>query len=166
MNIETLQNQCQQLLLNNQKIQAIKLWREHTGHSLKEAKQAVEQFEETGEWSTLPISLTTTHQRVSVSNKAHSQELPPESIALLKSGRKLEAIKVLRQEMGGSLSDAKMLVEQFEAGLTVEDPTVLSPSESSLDDDEVPQPTSKQGFGIGYWLVVLGLCGYLLYLWA
>ncbi len=168
MNCEALQNQCQQLLLNNQKIQAIKLWREHTGHSLKEAKGAIEEFEGTGKWSTPPFSAPTKDQhaqRISVSNEAQSQELPPEAIALLTSGRKVEAIKVLRQERGCSLSEAKLLVEQLESNSRAEDPGPPASLEPPLDDSEVSHPPSQQGFGIGYWLVVLVLCGYLFYLW-
>jgi ribosomal protein L7/L12 len=47
-----IQNECATLVHSGEKISAIKLWRQQTDCSLKEAKAIIEHFEETGSWST------------------------------------------------------------------------------------------------------------------
>ena len=46
-----LQNECATLVHNGEKISAIKLWRQQTNCSLKEAKVIIEHFQETSSWS-------------------------------------------------------------------------------------------------------------------
>lgn len=42
-----------------------------------------------------------------------SQDLPEEALAALESGSKIEAIKIVREQQGIGLKEAKELVEQF-----------------------------------------------------
>lgn len=51
MSITELQIECAHLLNNKEKIAAIKLWRQQTDCSLKEAKVIMEHFEASGSWS-------------------------------------------------------------------------------------------------------------------
>lgn len=103
-----LQGQVQALLQSDNKIEAIKVYREATGAGLQEAKDAVEAFE-----SGAPLSIGVTNQPVqSLSGDLHDQ-----IIELLRRGNKIEAIKVYRQATGMGLKDAKDAVEAIESEL-------------------------------------------------
>ena len=83
----------------------------------------------------------------------------------------MQAIKRWREGTGDSLKDAKMTIEQFErtgswsAPVTTSPPVTQDPPEATPDseemEDEHTPPAQRQGFGLGYWLVVLGLIIYL-----
>jgi large subunit ribosomal protein L7/L12 len=90
-------DQLRALLAQNQKIEAIKFYRELTGAGLKEAKDAVEALER-GE------SLEPPQEPV-----VDSWE--PEIVALMEQGRKIEAIKLYREKTGVGLKEAKDAVE-------------------------------------------------------
>lgn len=45
------------------------------------------------------------------SNPARPPELPPEAVAAMRAGRKIEAIKIVREHTGLGLAEAKALVE-------------------------------------------------------
>jgi large subunit ribosomal protein L7/L12 len=92
-----LEHEVIRLLERNQKIQAIKLVRQHTRLGLKEAKDVVEEVERTGRLR-LP------------------QQAPPPFVAedvlgearrLKHAGRAIEAIKLIRQHTGLGLKEAK-----------------------------------------------------------
>ena len=86
------------LLANNRKIEAIKLYRDHTGAGLKEAKEAVELLEREGR---LPLG-----DHRDLSNPSE------EIVSLLEQGRKIEAIKLYREQTGAGLKEAKEAVEE------------------------------------------------------
>lgn len=106
-----------------QKIEAIKRYRELTGVGLKEAKDAVEALER-GEAPMLPPT--------SSAPAANVQEL-------LREGRKLEAIKLYREQTGLGLKEAKDAVEAMELGapppLQASKRTITS--EMAVDDAEL-----------------------------
>ena len=91
-----LEQQISELLRDAQKIAAIKVYREATGASLAEAKEAVERFQAEG---TLPARDT--------SDTAWESEV----LRLLVAGRKIPAIKLYRQQQGVGLKEAKESVE-------------------------------------------------------
>ena len=84
------------LLSQNQKLAAIKLYREQTGASLLDAKNAVEALEP--------------NQPVEVPDGV-SPELEMEVVQLLGQGRKLEAVKLYRNRTGIGLRDSRVVVE-------------------------------------------------------
>jgi ribosomal protein L7/L12 len=85
------------LLADGQKIEAIKLYREHTGAGLAEAKGAVEALEQ-GE----PLP-----KRPASGDSSAEWDV----VALLEQGRKIEAIKLYRERTGVGLKQAKEAVE-------------------------------------------------------
>ena len=100
-------DQIQQLARAGKKIEAIKLVRAQTGLGLKEAKDAVEAIER-GELVELTLRATSTTQAVS--------GIDPDQITeLLLQGKKIEAIKLVREQTGLGLKEAKDVVEAIEA---------------------------------------------------
>lgn len=81
------------------KVDAIRLLREHTGLGLAAAKAAVEA-------NRLPSG-----QDNFARNFGDSEPLPPAVIAALAAGKKIEAIRLLRQARGVGLKEAKAMVD-------------------------------------------------------
>jgi ribosomal protein L7/L12 len=97
------------LLQAGNKIQAIKVYREATGVGLKEAKDAVEAFEQ-GQMLRIPPAPTPTAPPTS--SNLHAQV-----IELLKLRNKIGAIKAYREATGVGLKEAKDAVEAIERTL-------------------------------------------------
>jgi large subunit ribosomal protein L7/L12 len=98
-----LQQQIISLLKQNQTIAAIKLYRERTGAGLAEAKGAVEAL--------------ATGQAIEP-GKAQSideRSFEGQILALMRSQKKIEAIKLYRQQTGAGLKQAKDAVESLAA---------------------------------------------------
>lgn len=87
------------LLRNGQKIEAVKLYRERTGVGLAEAKEAVEALLR-GEEITPPVRQT-------------SEPSEQDVLELLRAGKKIDAIKLYREQTGSGLAEAKQAVEQL-----------------------------------------------------
>ena len=100
-------DQIQQLLRDGKKIDAIKLVREQTGLGLKEAKDAVEAIER-GESVELKLQTASTVQLVSGVD-------PNQITELLRQGNKIDAIKLVREQTGLGLQEAKNVVDAIEA---------------------------------------------------
>jgi ribosomal protein L7/L12 len=97
-----------QLMKAGQKINAIKAYREATGAGLKEAKEAVERIA-AGSKEPLPQQSST---------QAEPGLVDPEKLQnLIREGRKIEAIKYIRQQRGVGLKEAKEAVDWLEANL-------------------------------------------------
>lgn len=94
----------QRLLRERQKIQAVKLYREETKASLKEAKMAVEMTAD-------EILVTQYEARLTRRNSTDLEEIQH----LLQTGNKLHAIKVYRKSTGVSLKEGKEAVELLAA---------------------------------------------------
>ncbi len=97
-----LEKQIRSLLEEGSKIEAIKRFREQTGAGIREAKDAVEALEQ-GRPPALPREL--------------DQDLEGAIAELLRTGRKIEAIKRFREQTGAELKEAKDAVEALEQGL-------------------------------------------------
>jgi ribosomal protein L7/L12 len=90
---------------SGRKIEAIKLYREQSGRGLKEAKDAVEAF---------------TAGQPLLRGSPNALGLPPESLegrilALMQAQRKIEAVKLFREQTGSGLKQAKDAVEALAA---------------------------------------------------
>lgn len=59
------------------------------------------------------------------------EELPTEALIALKSGRKLEAIKIVREQTGMGIGDAASLVERASQDLGPEMPRMAAGKEDS-----------------------------------
>ena len=96
-----------ELLRRGDKIEAIKLLRETTGVDLKRAKEEIDRLAASIDSSEMSPSFGTADQSAAVS---------PEVEALARQGKKIEAIKLLREQAGIGLKDAKERVEAVTGG--------------------------------------------------
>jgi ribosomal protein L7/L12 len=97
-----LERQVLELLAAGRKIEAIKVYREQTGAGLKVAKDAVEALAERRP-SALPVT----------PSGAVDREFEAELLGLLRSGQKIEAIRLYRDRTSADLKVAKESVEQI-----------------------------------------------------
>ena len=94
------------LVREGRKIDAIRLYRDLTDTSLKDAKAAVEQMIAMGEFPTTP---TEPPPDVLASLKGDQ-----EFLALIRAGQKIDAIKLYRERTGVGLLQARQGVERLE----------------------------------------------------
>ena len=80
----------------------------------------------------------------------------PEVAQLLAAGRKIDAIRLVRQRTGAGLREAKDYVEAIEGGRT--------PSPLAVRPVLPAQPGAGRGGAIIFWLVLVAV-GALLYWW-
>jgi len=80
---------------------------------------------------------------------------------LVHQDKKIQAIKMYRQATGSSLREAKMLVEHFESTGRWSIDATESPIEVLPEQSNNTTSQHRQQFGVGYWMVVLGLLGLL-----
>jgi ribosomal protein L7/L12 len=127
---------------NQQLIHAIKLYRDATGASLAEAKAAVEEMAY-GE-SIKPPSGTRDFDNPILNGRLKS---------LLSKGRKVDAVKIYREEYGVGLKEAKDAVDRLEASMRREGASAMNmPYESAIGSD----PFASDGAGTtGRRLIVL-----------
>jgi ribosomal protein L7/L12 len=129
------------LLEGGNKIGAIKELRGITGLGLKEAKDWVDSYE-----GGMPEPLPEP-----VAAAEHSAEatftLSREAAEALKSGNKIEAIKLVRAATGLGLAEAKAIVEVFEGGAAAKNPA----SRQGLAPGEV----ASSGGGTGKWIALI-----------
>lgn len=116
-----------ELLQHRQKIMAIKLLREDTGASLREAKETVESLiEDYKRAGILPFNydapVTNRFARFAASTPTRERDIPPMDAAieqeirnLLWKRQKIMAIKLYRVRTGASLKEGKEAVEAIEA---------------------------------------------------
>lgn len=102
-----LEREVRLLLDQRKKIEAIKIYREHTGSSLKDARDAVEALQR---GASFPQS-----------TEDHA-DLEAEVLRLLGQGEKLKAVKLYKDRTVATLFDSKQAVERIAErhGITVE----------------------------------------------
>lgn len=115
-------------------IEAVKRLRAATGIDLKQAKDLLERH---GAGETVSAIAT-----------AVSGALPPEVVAALKRGNKIEAIRLLRQSQGGDLKSARQTVEAAPGHVR------------SANGMGVTRGDSR--YGSAFWVVALALAAVLL----
>lgn len=102
----TQQSEISNLIRNDQKIEAIRVFRLYTNSDLKTAKEAVDAWGRQGEVQIARPSIA-----------SGSQEGGLDVVRdLIRQGRKIEAIKELREQTGFGLAEAKEQVERMESG--------------------------------------------------
>ena len=95
-------SQLLELLESNRKLEAVKLYREWTRSSLRDAKNAVEQLEETG-----------TLHWPEPDGESLNDAAMDEVIEAIERGQKIEACKIYKTHTGCSLKEAKEFVESL-----------------------------------------------------
>ncbi|MEW4487779.1 ribosomal protein L7/L12 [Thalassoglobus sp. JC818] len=131
-------------LRSGNQIEAVKLYREWTGSSLAESKQAVEDVQrkfESGMSAEEILQSAEAGSSNSNSEDAQRQAVLEE----IRKGRKLQAIKIYRDYSGVGLKEAKEFIEQLTEQLKKEDPTFV--------------PKGNAGCGAAALLLVAGVCG-------
>jgi ribosomal protein L7/L12 len=100
-------------LQEGRKIEAIKRYREQTGLGLREAKDAVDLMEKE---LYLPGATPPSFQHdPGIESTSRAREEPDEAVMrALQEGRKIEAIKLYREQTGLGLREAKDAVERLE----------------------------------------------------
>ena len=98
--------QIQELLRQNKKIEAIKIYRDATGAGLKEAKEIVEAVQ----MGRLPESLS----NPPLASVVYDGDWQADALRLIQAGKKIEAIKVFREKTGKGLREAKEWADQQE----------------------------------------------------
>jgi ribosomal protein L7/L12 len=102
---ESVWQEAGRLLAQHRKIDAIKLMREKTGLDLSAAKDAVETLEKFPASARAPSSLTATIRR--------AEQTSEEVQKLVAQGRKVEAVKLIRDQTGLGLKEARELVDRL-----------------------------------------------------
>ena len=97
--------QVKALLAQDRKIEAIKLMRESRGLSLEAAKDTVEAIQQHGRPTLGEMGMMSTIRL--------AQQLSKDVHALVASGQKVEAIKLVREQAGLGLKEAKELVDRL-----------------------------------------------------
>ena len=142
-NLSTYQEeQIRELVNQDKKIAAVKLYREYTGVSLKEASDAVEKIA-TGAAAEFPKP---------------PQTLEPDSVlknqieVLLAERKKIEAVKVYREATNSGLKEAKDAVERIQKELRKEGYSSV-PAAPAISDD----PFAQDGMEARRRLIILAV---------
>lgn len=94
---QRLEDEVRTLLTGGRKIEAIKVYREATGAGLAEAKDAVERIER--------------GDAVRIASASVGEDVENQILDLLRRGRKIDAIKLYREQTGQGLKQSKEAVE-------------------------------------------------------
>ncbi|MBV6397406.1 MAG: 50S ribosomal protein L7/L12 [Anaerolineales bacterium] len=138
-----------ELIDANQIIQAIQVYRSATGVSLAEAKQAVDEMRRME--AARPSSDSRDYDNPVLESKVKS---------LLAKGKKIEAVKIYREEYGIGLKEAKDAVDQIEATM----PRASrgnTPYESAIGNDPFAQEDAGGGRVVLLLIAAVGVavCG-------
>lgn len=148
--------QIHEFIHQEQLIHAIKLYREATGASLAEAKRAIEEMARNE--SVKPPDGTRDYDNPILEARIKS---------LLAKGRKVEAVKVYREEYRVGLKAAKDAVDRIEASMKrISGSSMNSLYESAIGSDPFAERSGTGARGSILLLVVaaLAICGLAVYL--
>lgn len=106
-----LTEQIKALLARGKKIDAIKLARAKTGFPLEAAKDMVETIEKSGSSAATPAPA---HQAVDpIALIRNAKDLSRDVLQLVKEGKKIDAIQLIRSRTGLGLKEAKDIVDRI-----------------------------------------------------
>jgi ribosomal protein L7/L12 len=130
-------------------IHAIKLYREATGVGLAEAKSAIEEMAR-NEYTKPPDDVRDRDNPV----------LESRIKSLLSRNRKVDAVKIYREEFGVSLKEAKDAVDRFEASMRSTGSSSQMSYQSAISGDPFADADGNRRRIIAVAVAVLvGLCG-------
>lgn len=137
------------LLHDKQLLQAIKVYRDATGVGLAEAKEAVEAMAR-NEYSKPPSGV----------RRLDDPVLEGKIRSLLSKGRKIDAVKIYREEYGTSLKDATEAVEQIQSGMP-RGSTAAMPYEPAIGSDPFADEdeTGRRRIIVLGVIMITALCG-------
>ena len=147
------------LLHDKKLLQAVKEYHDATGVSLSEAKEAVEEMAR-NEYTKPPSGVRSYDDPV----------LEGKIKSLLSKGKKLDAIKIYREEYGIGLKEAKNAVERIEASLP-RDLATSKPYESAIGRDPFAEEDDSSRrrivvLGVALIVALCGVGGFLLRLFS
>ena len=135
--LESLPDQLRDALQRGRLVDAIKLLRQAKGGSLRDARDAL-------------ASQPRAQAGMQAAPFAAADPLPPDVIAALQRGERIDAIRLLRKHRGIDLKTAKLAVDEYA--------TRVGSTSHGLSPGEVPRSSST------FWLVVVvGLVAFLAY---
>ena len=144
--------QIRELIAQKQKIAAIKLYREATGSSLRDAKETVDAME-MGTVANFPVSTQMSTPDISLDNRIKR---------LLSERKKIEAVKVYREAYNCGLKEAKEAVDAIEMQMRMGSYSNI-PSAPAISNDPFAEDSmrSRRRFVIliVFLLVALGAFG-------
>ena len=126
------ERQIRELLAKDQKIAAVKLYREATGSSLKDSKDAVEAMER-GATNYFPVSTQAGEPDTFLENRIKR---------LLAERKKIEAVKVYRETYNCGLKEAKDAVDAIEMQMRMGGYSSMS-STSAISNDPFAEDTQR-----------------------
>jgi ribosomal protein L7/L12 len=151
-----------ELIERGNKIEAIKVYREITGVGLKEAKDAVDAMT-AGQPIVVSQATLVSGSALAGAGFASSAALMDEIKRLLRSGNKIEAIKIYREYFNVGLKDAKDAVDAAETELKFQSAPGLEDNVPSFARPEVlpveptmganPFDESQKPSGVRKWLI-------------
>ena len=137
------------LLHEKKLIHAIKLYREATGSSLAEAKEAVEEMAR-NEYTKPPDDVRDMDNPV----------LDSRIRSLLSRNRKVDAVKIYREEYGVGLKEAKDAVDRIQASMSGARSSSQMPYESAISGDPfADSDSSRRRMVVLAITVALAVCG-------
>jgi ribosomal protein L7/L12 len=152
----TLPPEVMEALRRGNAIEAIKHLRKASGLGLKEAKETVEAHLRRGGGNAEPRA-----QSAGLPfTPASASDMPERVRAALGRGHKVEAVRLLREQTGLGLREAKDQVELMAAALAARS-TVQDPGQAGLAPGEMPR-TSYGGWGAALVALVVLIAWYYL----
>jgi ribosomal protein L7/L12 len=142
------ERQIKELLAKEQKISAIKLYRETTGSSLKDAKDAVEAIERGGAIN-IPLPAQVGEPDVFLENQIKR---------LLSEKKKIEAVKIYREAYNCGLKDAKDAVDLIQVKMRKEGYTSMPPTLTISDDPFAEDAISNRARLIVFVVLAILIC--------
>lgn len=145
-----------ELIHNKQILMAIQLYRDATGVGLAEAKKAVEEMAQIE--STKPPSDVRDFDNPVLEGRIKS---------LLAKGKKIDAVKIYREEYGVGLKEAKDAVERMESSMRPDPASMSYPYESAIGSDPFTDDEATYGRRVVFAAavvvaIVCGLAAFLL----
>lgn len=139
------------LLHEDQILMAIKVYRDATGVSLAEAKAAVERMSQ-NEFTKPPDDVRDRDNPV----------LEARIKSLLSKGKKIDAVKIYREEFGVGLKEAKDAVDSIEATMPRDPSMAGRPYESAIGADPFENDEGRLGRRVVVIVAaVVALCGFV-----
>ena len=121
--LEQLRAEIQRCLQEGNKIEAIKAYRQATGQGLKESKEAVEAFEQSGDLP-LPVVLDGEARLRQLSAAFHQAGELAAITELVQAGKKEAAVEAYRQAYGVSVEEAQQAIHKLSRGVTADSPVI------------------------------------------
>jgi len=137
-----------QLIEQKKTIEAIKYIRTHTGTGLKEAKNLYDRILADNNFADEYLFNNSEGYSDITGNKTFSktniETIESKTLDLLKSGKKIEAIKYLKESMNTTLKNAKELIDELEVQQNFKPRGTNKKLNTDKTDNKPPDPTAPE----------------------